>query len=113
MNDHRRSRQRRADRVVVGDDELDPELARRSASATAEIPQSTVTITDAWDSRQPRKAKGTQSVAFVHTMRNVVFDLGRAGQLQASPENARPADSVHVVIAVNDDLSALADRLDD
>jgi len=48
MHDGVGPREGQADRVVVGHDQLDAQLARQLGSRTADIPQSTVTISDAF-----------------------------------------------------------------
>jgi hypothetical protein len=44
---------------------------------------------------------------------DVEIDVARAGQLQAGPQDARPARAIDVVIAVDDDLFLGPDRLHD
>ena len=84
-----------------------PSSRASSASATAEIPQSTVTTSSAFMlGRQPPERLGVDAVAFLDPVRDVIVDVLGARQPEAGPEDARAADAVDVVIAVDDDLPA-------
>ena len=50
MNNRVRLRQLATDRMMIGDDQLNSQLAPRRASLIADMPQSTVTINEAWRS---------------------------------------------------------------
>ena len=84
------------------------------ASSIAEMPQSTVTISAALrSSAKLPEGLRIDPVALVDAMRDVVLDLAGAGQPKARPENARAANPIDVVVAVDHDLSILANRTDD
>ena len=75
------------------------------------MPQSTV-MTSApriLDGQSPQ-GLGVDSVAFLDAVGDVVADVSTAGEPQAGPQDARAADPVDVVIAVDDDLPALIHR---
>ena len=100
-----------ADRVMVGDDQLEAELARqiglghgRDAAIDRDDQLGPVL------GRQPPERLGIDPVALVDPVGDVVVDVLRPGQAEAGPEDARAADAVDVVIAIDDDLPALADR---
>ena len=62
---------------------------------------------------QPPEGLGVDAVAFLDPVRDVIEHVAGAGQLQAGPEDARAADAVDVVIAVDDDRPVVADGPDD
>ena len=58
---------------MIGHDQLDAQLARQAGLATAEMPQSTVTISSAPCShREPPERLGVDAVAFLDPVRDVV-----------------------------------------
>ena len=59
---------------------------------------------------EPAQGLGIDAIALLDAMRNVVLELGGAGQPQARPQHARAAHAVDVVVAVNHDLPALTNR---
>ena len=107
-------RQRPADRVVVGDDQLDAQLARqlglahRRDAAIDRDDQLGLVL-----GRQLAQGLGIDPVAFLDAMGDVVLDVGGPGQPQARPQDAGAAHAVDVVVAVNDDLAIIPDRPDD
>ena len=106
MDDHVGRRELGADRVVVGDDQLDAQLARERGLGDRRD-----AAVDRDDQRvrlrlgQLAEGLGVDAVAFLDPVRDVVDDVAGTGQLQAGPEDARAADAVDVVVAVDDDRS--------
>ena len=91
-----------------------PSSRASSASRTAEIPQSTVTIRLGLVlGRKLAQGLGVDPITFLDAMGNVVFDVGGTGEPQARPQDAGAAHAVDVVVAVNHDLAIVADRPDD
>src|SRR5205807_4320295 len=104
----------RADRVVVGDDQLDPQLAGQLRLADCGDPA--IHRDDqrggALQGQSPQRL-AVDPVALLDAVRDVIGDVPGAGQLQAGPQQARTADAVDVIIAVNDDPTAAPDRAHD
>ena len=63
--------------------------------------------------RQPPQGLAIDPIAFLDPVGNVINHLAGAGQLQAGPQDAGAADTVHVIIAVDDDGPVFADGPDD
>ncbi len=102
MHDRVGRRQRGADRMMIGDDQLQPELASPQRFGDARH-----TAIDGDDhlratTGQCLKRVAIQTIAVVDAIGHVVADLGRE-QLEAQGQKRRAAHSVDVVIAVHDD----------
>ena len=114
MDDRVGPRHRRADRVVIGDDQLDAQLTRQLGLAHRRDP-----AIDRDDQaglvfdRQLAQGFGIDPVPFLDAVGDVVFNIAGAGQPKARPQDAGAAHAVDVVVAVNDDLAIVADRPDD
>ena len=113
MNQHGRGGQCLANRVVVGDDKFHPQFGRQCClldagdAAVDRNEQSRLVLVG-----QRTDGPGIQSVAVVETIGDRVIDLG-PGQCQAVPQQAGAGHAVDVVVAVDRDLSAVADCRDD
>ncbi len=103
----------RSRRVVVGHEELEPELASESR-----LVQGRDAAIDGHDQRcltlQRQRAErlGIDAVTLIDAVRDVILDVVGPCQLQAGPENAGSANAIDVVITVDDDLSTLANGPD-
>ena len=114
MDQHVGRGQFRTDRVVIGHDQLEAQLARqpclghrRDAAIDGDNQRLRMLF------GQPPQGLAVDPIAFLDPVRNVINHLACAGQLQAGPEDAGAADTVHVVIAVDDDGPVCADGPDD
>ena len=92
-----------------------PSSRANSASCTAEIPQSTVTIISAlFSTASLAQGLGIDSIAFLDAVRECSTLHGRPRPAADSAQRMLvPQTHVDVVIAVNDDLTVIPDRPDD
>ena len=112
MDDGRGVGQLGARLVVVGDDQLDAQLAGQGRLFHAG--DAAIHGDDQLGpvGGQAADGLGVQPVAFVDAMGDVVAGLG-AEQFQAEPEDGRAADAVDVVVAVDGDRPPGRDRVED
>jgi hypothetical protein len=97
-----RGRQLGVGLVMIGDDEVDAEIA--GAAARFRAANAAVHRDDERDTLgvQPIDRRRLQAVPVLHPLRDEVHDVG-AEHLQRAPENHRRGDAVDVVVAVDGD----------